>query len=258
VIQRYALRSLPALAKLGLSGLLIALLMGMATSAMHLYWHYENRDERPGLTKDDITGAYHGINTPSPLLAALERNHPEDMAKANRDALIAWLRSPRIAEDYDSLDLAERAPAEIMAASCLKCHSRQASSADAKAKALPLDYWDDVKKVAFSRDIRPMPAKVTAMSMHAHAISLGIMSIVLSALALASGLPRALVNPLIALTGVALALDLAAWWLARQHEAFVHVIIGAGALYNGGSALLMLLVLLDLWLPRRTLQGALA
>jgi hypothetical protein len=250
------LRSLPLSVRLGLSGLVLSLLMGMTASAMHLYWHYENRDERPGLTRDDITSAYHGLDAPSPLLSALERGHPDDLAAQPRQALIAWLRGTRIAEDYDSLDLGDHAPAEVMAASCLKCHSRQAASADPRARALPLDYWDDVKKVAFSRQIRPAPAKIIAMSMHAHALSLGIMSIVLAALALATRLPRGLVHALIALTGLALAADLAAWWGARSSTAFVTVIIGAGAIYNIGSALLMLLVLLDLWLPQRRPSGA--
>jgi hypothetical protein len=248
----FRLRSLPALAKLGATGLLLSLFMGMVASAMHLRWHYENRDERPGLTRDDIRAAYHGINAPSPLLSALERGHPEDLNVDGRTALLAWLRSSRIAEDYDSLDLADKAPAEIMAASCLKCHSRQGTASgpeQVKARAIPLDYWDDVKKLAYSREIRPMPEKITAMSMHAHALSLGTMSIVLAGLALATSLPRALVNGLVAITGLALAADLAAWWAARHVEGLVDVIIGAGALYNGSSVLLMLLVLVDLWLP---------
>lgn len=249
-MTRIVLRTLPVGVRLGLSGLLLALLMGMTASAMHLYWHYENRDERPGLTRDDITGAYHGINAPSPLLAALERGHPQELPGSQREALIAWLRGQRIAEDYDNLDMGENAPAEVIATSCISCHSRQASGSDAKARATPLDYWDDVKRIAYSREIRPTPAKITAMSMHAHALSLGTMSIVVAALALGTSLPRRLMNGLIGLTGLALAADLAAWWLAREYAAFVSVIIGAGAVYNIGSALLMLLILADLWLPR--------
>jgi mono/diheme cytochrome c family protein len=254
MIARFSLRALPVSVRLGLSGLLVSLLMGLAASAMHLYWHYENRDERPGLTRDDITGAYHGLDAPSPLLRALERGHPESMAAAPRDALLAWLRGPRVAEDYDSLDLADRAPAELIAANCLSCHSRRAEGAAPAAKAVPLDYWDDVKKIAFSREIRPAPAKITAMSMHAHALSLGIMSLVLAGLALGTGLPRWLMHGLVCVTGIALAADLAAWWGARYAEWVVLVIIVAGTVYNAGSGLLTLLVLADLWLPRRATE----
>jgi hypothetical protein len=246
----FRLRSLPVLVKLGLSGLLISLLMGMVASALHLRWHYENRDERPVLTRNDIRAAYHGINAPSPLLSSLERNHPEGLSPDARRILIEWLRGARIPEDFDNLDLGENAPAEIIAASCLHCHSRQAPPEHARAKSIPLDYWDDVKKFAFSREIRPMPLKITVMSMHAHALTLGIISVVLAGLALATSLPRSVINVLIGLTGLALAADLGAWWGSRYFEPLVDVIIWAGAIYNVGTTLLMLLILIDVWLPR--------
>jgi hypothetical protein len=216
---------------------------------MHLYWHYENRDERPGLTADDITSAYHGLNAPAPLLTALQRGHPDPLAQPQREALIKWLKGSRISEDYDSLDLGAAAPAEIIASSCLQCHSRNSTSTDAKAKAVPLDYFDDVKKVAFSRQINPVPVKVIAVSMHTHALSLGMLSIVLAALSLGTRLPRLLMNGLVMLTGLALAADIASWWLARASAAFVTLIIGAGGIYNICTILLILLILIDLWLP---------
>lgn len=249
MVQRFCLRALPPTFKAGLTGLLLTLLMGMAASAMHLYWHYENRDERPGLTPDDITSAYHGLNAPAPLLTALQRGHPEALAQPQRDALIKWLKGSRISEDYDSLDLGAAAPAEIIAQNCTQCHSRKSTTTDPRAKAISLDYFDDIKKAAFSRQINPVPAKVIAVSMHTHALSLGALSIVLAGLALATRLPRPLMNGLVAITGIALAADIASWWLARESAAFVAVIIGAGGLYNACTVLLIVLILIDLWLP---------
>jgi hypothetical protein len=244
------LRRLPADVKIGLTALLITMLIGMGASMLHLYWHYERRDDRAGLSRDDIASAYHGLSAPSPLLASLERGHPEELAPTARDVLISWLKGPRISEDYDSIDLDDDAPAELIAANCLSCHSRQASAADPKARAIPLDYWEDVRRIAFSREVEPVPLKITAVSTHTHALSLGMMSIVLAGLAVMTSLPRRLMGGLVMLTGLALMLDIASWWGARLSASFVDVIMVAGSVYSAGTILLILLVMLDLWLPR--------
>lgn len=254
------LRNLPLGMKLGLSGLLLTLLIGLAASAMHLVWHYENRDERPGLTKDDLVSAYHGLNAVAPLLSAVERGHPPELPADQRQVLLDWLRGDRIVEDYDSIDLGDAAPSEIIAQNCLSCHSRNAAAGDPLARDLPLDRWDDIKKIAYSREIAPAPIKITAVSTHTHALSLGSLTLVVVALAWLTSLPRRLIGVLVALVGVALFLDISAWWLARPYDnwlgavtgpGWVGVIVVAGAVYNTGTVLLTLLTLADLWRPAR-------
>ena len=51
------LLSQPLGIRLGLTGLILVLLGGLYASALHMAHHYENRDERPGLTLDDLEGA---------------------------------------------------------------------------------------------------------------------------------------------------------------------------------------------------------
>lgn len=239
------------MARLGLTGLMAVLLMGLVASAAHLFWHYEKRDEQPGLTVDDVRSAYRGINSPSRLHESLMSGHPEQLPKDSRQTLIKWLEGSKVAEDYDSLDLGASAPGELIAKNCVSCHSRKAEKADPRARALPLEFWDDVKKVAFARKIEPVPVKIVAMSTHAHALSLATLSIVVSLLACATRLPRGLISLLIGLTGLALMFDIASWWLAREADVFVYLIVGAGAVYNAGTALLILLITLDLWLPSK-------
>lgn len=237
-------------ARLGLTGALLALLLGFGASAAHLYWHYENRDERPGMTLDDIRAAYRGISAPSLLASALERGHPPELKPESREALLKWLRSGSVSEAYDSLDLGADAPAERIAASCVSCHARGASAAQPAARALPLETWDDVKKLAFARNINPAPKKVIAASSHAHALAMGTMTLMLGALGFASRLPRTAVGGLVGVTGVALLADVGSWWLAPYADAFVYVIAASGFAYNGGSVALILLLIADLWLPR--------
>ncbi len=147
------LRSLGVTARLGLTVLLLTLLGGLTVSGIYMKMHHDNRDEQPGLTMNDIRGHYAGVNVPSPLLSALDRKHPETQSEASRRVLIDWLRGDRINEDYDSLDLGDLAPAEIIASDCLSCHSRQ-SDGEGTYPQLPLDYYEEVRAVAFSTDIR--------------------------------------------------------------------------------------------------------
>ena len=107
----FRLGGLPYCFRLGIALSVLTLLGGYVVSGLHLQWHYDNRDESPGLTMNDIRGHYAGVNVPSPLLGALERGHPETQSEASRKVLIDWLKGDRISEDYDSLDLGDLAPA---------------------------------------------------------------------------------------------------------------------------------------------------
>lgn len=249
------LRDLAPLARLGLICVVITLLGGTAASGLHLYWHHQNRDERPGLTIDDIRGHYHGIISPAPLLESLERGHPDELAPEDRKALIDWLRSDRVSRDYDNLDLGDFAPSEIMAESCLSCHARSATGPDAMTK-MPLEYWDDIAPLSVSRQINPVSTQILAASTHTHALGLAAVTLVLAWLALLTSWPRALIALLVGLTGLGLMADIGAWWLTRIWIEFAWMIMGAGAVYNGGVVLLGLAVIVDLLMPGKNARGA--
>ncbi len=233
--------------RLGLTGIVVALLIGFVASALHLYWHYEPRDQRPGLSINDLRSAYHGIDAPALLVESLTGGHPETLSSADRKALLDWLASDTISENYDSLDLGDDAPSEIIAASCISCHARNAPEKD---RSIPLEYWDDVKKHAFAIKIEPVPLKIVAVSAHTHALAMAPLTLAIGMLALATAFPRRLTGLLCALAGVALALDLASWWLARIDDRWVYMIAGAGTVYNAASVLMILMVLIELWRPR--------
>lgn len=241
------LRSFSAGVRLGIAALSIVLLSGLAASAVHMKLHYENRDEKPGFTLEDLEGAYHGVSSEAPLRAALERGHPEELGQAERDALMKWLDGDSLSTDYDNLDLGDDAPAEIIAFACLDCHSR--SSEDAVGKTIPLEFWDDVAGLAISREIMPTPPSVLVASMHAHTISLATMSIAIAFLALMTSFPPRLVGWGICIMGVALAADFAGWWISRSTPSGVLIVVAAGTLYNGASAILLLGVLVDALRP---------
>ncbi len=243
------LRNLPFLAKLGLTAVIATFGMGLAASLAHIRNHYENRDERPGLTRDDIVSAYAGLNAPAPLQAIVENGHPGgvqvELKPAAKDALLKWLKADRIAENYDNIDFSDPTPRDVFTASCISCHSGKGE--DAKARAIPLESWEQVKKYAFARKVERVPDKIKVISTHTHALSLATMSVAVGALALATGWPRLITGGLLAIMGLGLLADISAWWLTNFSARWVDMIIVGGAAYNGATALLLILIFLETW-----------
>ena len=242
------LYSQPLGIRIGISALIVVLYIGLLASAAHLVSHFENRDERPGFTLDDVTGAYHGIDSPGLLGSALERGHPETLPTAHKDLLLAWLTSGRIVEDYDSLDL-EIPPAEIIDQNCLECHTRAAGAATGTAIP-PLEYFDEIKEIAFSRKVLPTPIKVLAASTHAHALALSIQGLVVIALVCMTRWRRRWISPWCAIMGLGLVGDVGGWWLARFSPSWTMCIMVSGAAYSLAQGILLASVLADLWWPR--------
>ncbi len=245
----FRLRSLPAGMRLALSFLILVCGAGYLASAAHMVEHHQNRDEREGLSLVDIEGAYHGVTNRAPLITALERGHPEGLSEVDKTVLLGWLGSDRISEDYDNLDLGDEAPAEILGAACLDCHS--ARSDEAKRSEPYLDYWDEVKAVAFSRDISPTDIKILLASTHTHAIALFTTTLLLCGLMYLTSFPSALRSLLAIGASGGLALDIAGWWIARHSASFIYAVIAGGALHAVCMGLMMIAVTAELWLTRR-------
>lgn len=251
----FQMRALPCVARLALTLLLLVNLGGFAASGVYLITHHENRDDRPGFTMDDVRGHYHGVRSGSPLVDALERKHPGEIEGADplperqRLILLDWLGTDRLIEGFDDMDLGDDAPAEILAVSCLSCHTR--ASDDPIGQALPLEYWDDVRPLASSREITPVDPKVLLASTHTHAIGLGTISLLIVCLMLLTRWPSRLKNGLALICSLGLFVDLSAWWVARDVGSIVPLIVVGGTAYIGAMALMLLAILADLWLPER-------
>lgn len=257
----FCLRRLNPLLKIGLSFVILTFALGLYASAKHLRAHHENRDGREGLAMDDLIGAYHGLQKTAPLLRALGEGHPSELpdARALPDAekqiLLDWLRSDRISEDYDNFDLGDQSPAEIIGRSCASCHARGVVKPEDLNRIRPLEYWDDIQKVAFTTSVEPTGPEILMMSLHTHALAMG--SLLGLALILAAGTtwPRWLMGILGCLAGLGLFADLISWLLATNSAGFVWLIAGGGAAFAGGTALMLLLIFLDLWMPAEKASG---
>lgn len=247
------LNRLGVMSRLGLTVLVITMLAGYMVAGVHLLWHYENRDGVEGMTPDDITAAYHGIEQDSPLLAALERGHPEGLPAEEQEALIAWINAGAPGREYDDFESGDMAPAEVIDRSCLSCHAR--SSADPIGQIVPLEFYDDVAKLAVSREVMPNSREIVVASIHAHAPSMALVMIVLGLIALCTPIWRKLTGAVLLVGAVGLAMDFAGQWFTRDIAAMSWVVIIGGFLSSGGTAVLGLLGMLGMWVGGREHEG---
>jgi hypothetical protein len=213
--------------------------------------HHGNRDEKPGVSYEDIAGAYHGVKITAPMLRAMDSNHPPELPAPERAALRKWLEGSRVTEDYDNADLGDMAPSEIIARSCLSCHARANAAKNPIAAKVPLDYFDDIRKIAVSRELKPMEKRILVMTTHTHALAMAPLTALVGGLMLLTCLPRVLRMGLPLLASLGLVLDVAGWWLARGSVEAVWLVIVAGGLYSVAMALMVLLVLVDVLRPGR-------
>lgn len=251
------LRRLPTLTRLGLTCAILVLVAGYVAAGVFVAEHHGPRDGRPGLSLDDVEGVYHGVTVEPLLLALLERGHPAEVARAPAPEsadlahLTAWLRSGRVAEDWDNIDLGDGygSPAEVVADACATCHQR---GGDATRRAAPpLEFWDDVAKVALPREVLPTDTALLLASTHAHGPAMSAIAILAIVLASLTRWPRLLVGLAALAAGAGLLVDLAAWWLARDTAGLAPIIVIGGAAHAAGTCALLAMALLELWLPSR-------
>lgn len=247
----FTLSSLPLPFRLGLAAVVLVLLGGFGVSAAHLFLHHQNRDGRPGLTLDDLTGVYHGIDAKAPLSLSLERGHPKELPAADRETLQKWLQLPDLAQAYDDTKAGDRAPAEILDRQCLKCHSRDSKDGDGIGKKIPLQYWDDVKAQAQSRSVEPNAPAIVVASAHTHALGMGSLTVVAMLLGAFSRWSRRGLGFLAMGSGFGLLVDLSCWLPARSFAGLVPVLAAGGGLWACCTGALLLAVLADLLLPAK-------
>lgn len=245
----FKLRELAFFGRLGVFCVLLVFAIGMVTSGLHMYYKHAKRDDQAALTVTDIKGVYHGVASEPLLKRALERGHPESLKDADRKFLLEWIASGKISENYDNIDLGDSTPKELLA-SCTQCHSAAASAKEPEASKILLDSIEAVKGHAAAKELFPNDIKILAASTHAHALALGSMTVCLALLATMTTWRRCTIEFVWFLLGVSLLADIGSWWVARELEQAVYVIIGAGAVYNGGVGLVLVSLMIELLKPR--------
>jgi len=246
----FRLRRMSLSLRIAVSCLILILGGGYVAAVNYMFLHYEKKDERPGLSMDDIAGSFHGVTRPAGLIVALEGSMRPYVNDEEHRQLMTWLHGDRISGGYDNFDLGDSAPAEILDRNCLRCHSRSATEGEGIGAEVPLEFWDDVKRHAFSKQLDPVPLEILTVSTHTHALSMSLVALLTCCLFWATAWPCRLRHGLIVLTFVSLLVDLASWWLARWSPSFCVVLVVAGGIYGTCLGLQLVGAFFDMWFGR--------
>jgi hypothetical protein len=197
---------------------------------------------------DDIIGSFHGMNQPAQLLVAIRTTMKRYIPSEDEyEVLMKWLEGNRISEDYDSLELGDFAPAEILSRNCVRCHSPGSMEGGGIGDRISLEYWEDVKEIAFSKNLDPVPLDILVTSTHTHALTQPMIAVVSSLLFFFTAWPRRVKHTLVMLVFAALFLDLASWWLSREWQVFCYVLVVAGGCFGGIVGLQLICAFLETW-----------
>lgn len=251
----FQLGRMPLALRLAATCLIVILGGGYAAAVAHMYHHYENKDENPGLTLDDIEGSFHGMHQEAVLIGALKGTMREHVSGEEYALLIEWLEGDNIkvaydAEIYDEDGELKETPADIIYDNCLRCHGRDAKAGDGINETVPLEYLDEVEQFAFSKDFDPVPLEILYATTHTHALGMSVITVVSSLLLLGTGWPRRMRHVTVFLTFAALLVDLGSWWLAREWVIFCPVIAVSGGIYGGLLSVQLIASFIDLWIGR--------
>lgn len=247
------LAGLPFLARLGVTGFLSIAALGLWASIQQIEIHHGKSDGEPGLSEADVRGGYHTTIIPSPMRAALEGtlvgHGPLEIDDEQRAALVEWIESEQPAQMFDDIDLDLLAPVEIFAERCSSCHATG-------GEAAAFDVFADVKGLLSDKVLEPPPIEVRWTSIHTHAPAMVGFGLLLTLMALMTRFGPRLRSLPMAMAGIGIALDLGSWIPAGDAAGLVNAIVVGGALYGTGCALAIVLVGLEVWLPRRANDAA--
>ena len=229
------LNNLNTAAKLGLSGFLLTIIIGVLSAATLIGLLYSSYDAGFRMAEIDKVKAKYS----SALLVGAMRTsmYPYVTVDEDIDTIANWVDDGSPNNAFFS---AEVMP--IIEADCQNCHSKTSTMTGA-IPSLPLSNY---------ADIQPYTAKGyswTHMAQSAHIHLLGIaLIIILVCLPMAMTAYRSgLKTSLISIAWLALWLDIASWWLAKLSDVFAYVIAVSGTFMLGAIVAMCGLCLLDLW-----------
>ena len=272
--MQFRLRDQSVLLRLAAMCFLLMILLGYWASMRHMQDHLGPKDGDPdSVSYEDVAGHYVGVEVKAPLLRVLDDpSHDEYFTEEAREVLEGWLArgeawvqkgrsgaDPIAAgydidpEDPDNLDA--YTPAVAFDEQCIRCHASDAKEGTEASRAIELARLPGVQAVAYSNKISAVPPQILITSLHTHALSIPIFSLIVVLLFLATSWPRILRHGLAFLCAFGLLADLASWELARQNASLVWVIIVGGGVYGGTLCLMVLLTFIDMWFLPRSAGG---
>jgi hypothetical protein len=219
------------------TGALLILGIGYLFALIYLYHQNSGRDGKPGLSYDDVVIAYSGSGKSSRLEAALRGPMSSMLPPEDLNKLVGWAQKGADREVYDT-DLKR-----TFEQRCLACHDgsnphlSNLSSYDGVKKTTEMDTGTDVFTLV----------RVSHIHMFGMSFIFFLMGLIFGHAYLR---PIWLKSTIMALPFLAIAMDVASWYLTKIYHPFALMTMGAGGIMGLTFAVMWLVSMYQIWFSR--------
>jgi hypothetical protein len=238
-LSRFRLSELPQVQRVVLTMFVVLAGIGYAVAMLNLYYTYVEVDGKPGLTADDLKRALYGNRDKTILAATINGGSMEQYLQAATDKgkILSWIQDGAPKEQFTS------AVQPVFEKNCVRCHSPTGS-----ASFRPFTNYDEVQAVTQIDRGESLP--IWARVAHTHLQAIALIFLALGLLFSFCPVPERLKLAVVVTPFLSLLLDFGSRALARIWPSMVYVMMASGALMGIATAVMMLVILFELWFGR--------
>jgi hypothetical protein len=233
------LRTLHPPLRILLTCFLLTMGIGYLAAGYYLFSGTVDPHRRMGMSLlAGVTVKYYGDRSGSRLESALRGTMADRAPAAEREAIIAWVRSGAPRDGFDGVKA-------VLDRNCVACHNPASG-----LPVPPLTSFDEVKRLA-TVDTGPALAELARVS-HIHLFGISFIFLLTGGIFVLSDLGWRWRATIAALPFLTIWADIGAWWVTKYQPWFAWVVIVSGALMGLALAAQILVSLWQMWVPLRT------
>ena len=216
---------------------LLTIALGYLFSLGQIYVTHQGRDGLPGLSIADVMIAYHGNPEQTRLAAAINGPMARNFkTPADRDIILNWIDSGGKREIYESK------VKPVLSRDCLSCHSPASGM-----NVPPLTSYEQVASLT-EADSGASLSSLVRIS-HIHLFGIAFILFFVGKLFILCDMPVWLKRLTIGIPFLSMLVDIMAWYLTREAQAFAYLLVFSGALLGLSLNFQVWVSLYQMWLP---------
>jgi hypothetical protein len=217
---------------------LLTIGLGYLMALANLYYTYQGRDGKAGLSIDDIIISYHGSKEQTRLGTAISGiMEPNLRHKSDKDVILDWIQDGANEKPY------KETIAPILNRDCIICHT------PAVNPSLPdLTNFKSVSVVAHSGGVT-LPALIRVS--HIHLFGIAFILFFIGKIFLLCEINIFVKRIMVVIPFIAMLLDVLSWFITKSIPSFAYVVVASGALMGLSMGLQILLSIYQMWFFRR-------
>jgi hypothetical protein len=213
---------------------LLTIGLGYIAALANLYYTHQGRDDKAGLSVEDVIVYYHGSKLQTRLGNAITGiMEPNLKFKSDKDVILTWIQAGADEAGY------EEKIAPILNRDCVTCHSPSINP------ALPdLNNYEGVSKVAHAGGATT--ASLIRVS-HIHLFGIAFILFFVGKIFLLCNINVYVKRIAVIIPFAAMLLDVLSWFITQSIPSFAYVVVASGALMGISMGMQVLVSVYQMW-----------